>query len=459
MDSILIHNGKVIPFQQDAKTVFNPGYVFIKGDKIEIVEPGDAPERIVQESDRIIDAQGKVVIPGLINAHTHLFQTFLRGLADDKPLLRWLEAAIWPGGLAMTEEDFYLSALLGFVENIKCGATSVLNQDYMQSSTRNMDRIAEAADQSGARVLLARGFADRDPYHPGFQEPTERVLRETERLVKAWNQKGGGRVRVEFGPLIPWGCKKETLKTIDHLAKDWDIGVHIHLSETQPEVQMSIDEYGVTPGRWLYDIGVLNERWQLVHCVWLEEEEMDLIADAGSVIVHCPVSNMYLASGIPRVTKWLQRGIPTALASDGPGSNNSQDMLEVLKFTACLQKIQTMDAMALFPEDVLEINYKGGALVMGLDGKIGSLRPGALADITIVNLQRPHIAPVHSPQSALVYNANGNDVDTVIVNGKILLQNGKLLEIDEEKLLEDCQKAAEAVLDRAGIQTIGMAKA
>ncbi|OGN72014.1 MAG: hypothetical protein A2X25_12765 [Chloroflexi bacterium GWB2_49_20] len=453
MDSLLIFNGFVMPFRKNAMEVFNPGYVFIRGNRIECVEEGDPPQVLVQEADQIIDARGKAVIPGLINAHTHLFQTFLRGLADDKPLLRWLETAIWPGGLAMTEEDFYLSALLGFVENLKCGATSVLNQDYMQSSTRNMDMIAEAAHNSGARVLLARGFADRDPYHPKFQEPTYQVLHETERLVKDWNQRDGGMVRVEFGPLIPWGCKEETLKSINQLAKDWDVGVHIHLSETQPEVQMSIEEYGVTPGHWLHDIGVLNERWQLVHGVWLEEEEMDMIADAGSVIVHCPVSNMYLASGIPSVTKWLQRGIPIALGTDGPGSNNSQDMLEVLKFTACLQKIGTMDAMALMPEDILEMNYKGGRLAMGLDGKIGSLHPGLFADITIVDLMRPHIAPVHSPQSALVYNANGNDVDTVIVNGKILLQGGKVLGIDESKLMEDCQKAAEAMLDRAGIKT------
>ena len=441
-----------MPFGKNSREVFNPGFVFIRGEKIELVGPGDPPHGITQNADQILDARGMAVIPGLINAHTHLFQTFLRGLADDKPLLRWLEAAIWPGGLAMTENDFYLSALLGFVENIKCGATSILDQDYVQTSANNMDMVAEAASKSGARVLLARGFADRDPYHPKFQEKTQQVLDQTERLVKAWNQKDGSRVRVEFGPLIPWGCKKETLQKIDQLAKDWDIGVHIHLSETRPEVQMSIDEYGVTPGRWLRDIGVLNERWQLVHCVWLEEDEMKMIADAGSVIVHCPVSNMYLASGIPAVTKWLQLGIPVALASDGPGSNNSQDMLEVLKFTACLQKIGTMEAMSMLPDSVLSMNYSGGMQAMGLSGKIGSLHPGALADITIVDLMRPHIAPVHSPQSALVYNANGNDVDTVIVNGKILMKGAKLTEIDEDRLVADCQKAAEDMLARAGIQ-------
>lgn len=459
MNTLLIYNGKILPFRHDPKEIIDPGYVYVQGNKIESMAGGEPPQGLFQKADQVLDARGMAVIPGLINAHTHLFQTFLRGLADDKPLLEWLEAAIWPGGLAMTEEDFYLASLLGFVENIKCGATSVLNQDYMQSSTRNMDMIAEAAVRSGSRVLLARGFADRDPYHPDFQEPTERVISETERLVKAWNHRNGGRVRVEFGPLIPWGCRGETLQTIDRLAKEWDVGVHIHLSETKAEVEMSLQEYGVTPGRWLQQIGVLNERWQLVHCVWLDEEEMDMIADSGSVIVHCPISNMYLASGIPQVTKWLKRDIPVALATDGPGSNNSQDMMEVLKFSACLQKIGSMDAMAILPENLMDLGFKGGGRAMGLEGKIGSLQPGFLADISLVKLQRPHIAPVYSPHSALVYNANGNDVDTVIIDGKILLKDGHLVEINEERLLEDCQKAAEAMLARAGINTNSKIKA
>jgi 5-methylthioadenosine/S-adenosylhomocysteine deaminase len=453
MSSILIYNGSVMPNPGTSRLLYKPGYVFIRENLIEAVEQGSPPEGLFQEASQAIDLQGKLVIPGLINAHTHLFQTFLRGLADDKPLLHWLEAAIWPGGASMTEEDFYLASLLGFVENIKSGATSVLNQDYVQTSTRNMDRIAEAAWKSGIRTVLARGFADRDNYHPKFVESTERVLKETERLVKSWNQRGSGRVRVEFGPLIPWGVHKETLQTINRLAHEWDTGVHIHLSETVPEVQMSLDEYGVHPGRWLHDIGVLNERWQLVHCVWLEEEEIKLIADAGSVIVHCPTSNMYLASGIPQVTKWLKHGIPTALATDGPGSNNSQDNLETLKFTACLQKVGTMDAMALLPEAVLRMNYEGGARAIRQDGRLGSLEPGKLADITVVNLKRPHIAPVHSAASALVYNANGNDVDLVIIDGRLVLRDGKMVDIDEDKLVEECQTAAEAMAIRAGIIT------
>ncbi|MCS6907765.1 MAG: amidohydrolase [Anaerolineales bacterium] len=453
MSKILIRDGAVLTGEQGYKEILTPGYVYVQGETIAAVGAGEPPERFLNECDELISAKGFLVIPGLINAHTHLFQTFLRGLADDKPLLEWLACAIWPGALAMTEEDIYLSALIGFAENLKCGATSVLSQDYVQVSKRNMDRVADAAHEIGVRALLARGYAERDPYNPRFQESADVVIQETERLVKTWNQREDGRIRVEFGPLIPWGCHAETLRKANELAKEWDVGIHIHVSETQPEVQMSLDEYGVPPVRWLHELGVLNERWQLVHCVWVSEEEMDLIASSGATIVHNPISNMYLASGIPKVVEWRKRNIPVALATDGPGSNNSQDLLEVLKFTACLQKVATLDATVLSPEQVVEMVYQGGARAMRLSDKIGRLAPGAYADLVLVNLQRPHISPVHSPVSALVYNANGNDVDTVIVGGKIVVRQGRLLTVNEERLIADCQRAAERMAERAGFRS------
>jgi 5-methylthioadenosine/S-adenosylhomocysteine deaminase len=451
MRSMLIRDGVILSADGDLKQTPRVGYVLVRGERIVEVGLGAPPEGLAAGADEVISAAGQVVMPGLINAHTHLFQTFMRGLADDKPLLRWLEAAIWPGALAMTEDDFYLAALIGFVENLMCGATSVLSQHYIQTSPRNMDAVVEAARRSGARARLARGFADRDPYHPRLQEPTEVLLKETERLVRRCNT-DGSRVRVEFGPLIPWGCRGDTLQTIARLACEWNVGVHIHLAETRAEVQMTLDETGRRPARWLADLGVLDERWQLVHCVWLDAEELDLIAAAHCTIVHCPVSNMYLASGVAQVVDWRRRGIATALATDGPGSNNSQDMLEVLKFTACLQKVDRLDATALLPHDVLEMAYHGGARAMGLAGEIGRLAPGALADITLVDLRRPHISPVHSVQSALVYNANGNDVDTVIVGGVVLVRGGRLVSLDQAGLIADCQRAADRLCARAGIQ-------
>src|SRR5258707_1821452 len=213
MRSILIRDGIVLLGAGRLGEPPAPGYVLVRGERIAEIGVGAPPDGLAAEAGEVTQAAGQAVIPGLINAHTHLFQTFMRGLADDKPLLRWLEAAIWPGSLAMGEEDFYLAGLIGFVENLKCGATSVLSQHYIQTSAGNMDAVAESARRSGARARLARGFADRDPYHPRLQENPETVLRGTERLVRQWNS-DGSRVRVEFGPLIPWGCRGDSLQTI-----------------------------------------------------------------------------------------------------------------------------------------------------------------------------------------------------------------------------------------------------
>ena len=447
MPALLIRDGTVLPCDADMGECWSPGYVLTRDGRIALVGKGDPPERVVGEATEVVDAHGKAVIPGLVNAHTHLFQCFLRGLADDKPLLEWLKTATWPGGLAMTEEDFYLSAMLGFVENLKCGATSVLSQDYVQTSPLNSAAVMAAARSSGVRARLARGCGDCDPYFAPFQEPLETIVAETRCLFEQSDE----RVRVEFGPMITWGCKGESLQAMNRLAGEWNIGLHIHVNETQAEVQMSLDATGLHEIAWLDSLGVLNERWQLVHCVWMDEQEMRIVADRGCIVVHCPVSNMYLASGIAPIAEMRRRGIPVALASDGPGSNNSQDMLEVLKTTANLQKVGTLNAMALLPADVLDMAYRGGAAAMDLNGQIGRLAPGAYADIVLVDLERAHIGPVHSPRSALVYNANGNDVDTVIVNGEILVRGGELVRISEKGLMRDCQRAADAMARRAGI--------
>jgi 5-methylthioadenosine/S-adenosylhomocysteine deaminase len=311
-----------------------------------------------------------------------------------------------------------------------------------------MDAVMQAARISGVRARLARGCGDCAPYFDRFLEPLDVIVAETRRLV----EKSDARVRVEFGPMITWGCTADALKTMDRLAREWNVGMHIHINETRAEVQMSLEATGMRQINWLDSLGVLNERWQLVHCVWLDESEIQIVAERGCTVVHCPVSNMYLASGIAPIVEYRRRRIPVALASDGPGSNNSQDMLEVLKTTANLQKVGTLDAMSLLPEDVLDMCYRGGATALGLGDQIGRLAPGALADLVLVDLERAHIAPVHSPQSALVYNANGNDVDTVVVNGEVVVRGGELVKLSEKGLVRDCQRAAEAMARRAGIR-------
>ncbi|MGC8781599.1 MAG: amidohydrolase family protein [Anaerolineae bacterium] len=452
--TMLIANGTVLTLADDPPAVLDPGYVFIQDDRIAAVGAGAAPAELVAAADQTIDATHMAVMPGMVNAHTHLFQTFLRGLADDKTLLPWLRAAIWPVGATMGAEEAYLAGLLGLVENIRSGATTVIDNQYLHSDDRTDDAFCRAARDVGCRFTIARGWADHD-YHPVFQETPEQIIAAMTALYEKWHGAADGRIRVAFGPLIPWGCSAETLQRTVALARQWGVPTHMHTAETREEVQMSLDATGLRHVHWLDRLGLLGPDMQLVHAVWLDDSEIERVAETGTLVIHCPVSNMYLASGIAPVTKLLAAGVPVALATDGPGSNNSQDMLETLKFAACLQKVGTLDATALLPEDVLRMAcvYGAQAVVGGISNSPynGQLLPGAKADIVLVDLNSPRMQPVWRAASALVYNANGGDVDTVIVDGRVLMQGKRVLCLDEAALLDECRRAARSLLKRAGV--------
>ena len=457
MSALLIKGGTVLTQDAGAR-VFDPGYVLVRGDRIAAVGPGQPPADLLPGETRgaagetvdVLDATDMAVIPGLVNAHTHLFQTFVRGLADDKPLLEWLEVAIWPVMQAVSEEEIYLASLLGLVENIRSGATSVIDNQYIHTNPGNSDRVCCAAEESGLRFMLARGWADTN-YHEAFVQTGDQVVAAMERLMATWHGAAGGRIHVQFGPLIPWGCSDETMKRTYALAQDWGVGTHIHTAESQAEVDLLLEQRGLRHVDWLESIGCLGPSTQLVHSVWLSEEEIDLVAKRDALVIHCPVSNMYLASGIAPIARLRRRGVTVALATDGPGSNNAQDNMETLKFTACLQKVGNLDAMALLPKDVLSMATVGGARAMGQSDQIGSLEVGKKADVVLVDLDAAHIAPVHRAASALVYNANGRDVDTVIVDGEILMRDKHVLCLDEEALLAEARAACGSLFERAGI--------
>ncbi|MCL7453302.1 MAG: amidohydrolase [Anaerolineae bacterium] len=449
-DCILIENGTVVTVD-DRQQVLDPGYLLIEADRIAGVGAGQAPATVRDRAGTILDASHMAVMPGMVNGHTHLFQTFIRGLADDKPLLDWLAAAIWPVAQALTGEEAYLAAMVGLVENLRGGATAVIDHQYVHTDLANDDGVCRAAVDTGARLLLARGWADMD-YHPAFMETPEQIVAETTRLFETWQGQAGGRIRVEFGPLIPWGCSDETMRRTYALAREWGVGTHIHIAETRAEVDINLEKRGSRHVEWLAGLGILGPDVQLVHSVWLDEGEIETVARNGAVIVHCPVSNMYLASGAAPVPQMRALGIPVALATDGPGSNNSQDMLEVLKTTALLHKVSSLDAMVLLPEDVLWMACRGGAAAFGQAGLIGSLQAGKKADVVLVDLDTPRAMPVHRIPSALVYNASAGEVDTVIVDGRILMRDRQILCVDEKALLAEARAACARLFERAGVR-------
>jgi 5-methylthioadenosine/S-adenosylhomocysteine deaminase len=350
----------------------------------------------------------------------------------------------------MTEEDAYVAALLGFVENIRGGATSVIDHQYIHTEAGNDDGVCQAAVETGMRFMLARGWADTN-YHPSLQETPDRIISETTRLYEKWHGNDNGRIQVEFGPLIPWGCTDQTMLTTYQLSQAWKTGTHIHVAEAQEEIRINLESRGMRHIEWLAELGILGPDVQLVHSVWLDDNEIDLISEHDAVVVHCPVSNMYLASGVARIPEMHRRGIPIALATDGPGSNNNQDMMEVLKTTALLHKVHNLDAMALLPEDVLWMACRGGAAAFGQADQIGSLEPGKKADIILVDLDTPLAMPVHRVPSALVYNLSARDVDTVVVDGVILMQNKEIRVLDEKAILESARITCADLFNRAGV--------
>ncbi len=448
MSSLLIHGGAVVTVDHDG-TVLDPGWVHVVDDRIAAYGAGEPPVDLAAGVDRVIDATDAAVMPGMVNAHTHLFQTFFRGLADDKPLLEWLRDCIWPGAVHLDADAARLAATVGLVENLRTGATSVIDHQYVHIDEAIDDAACAAADEVGIRFLLARGWADRN-YEPRLTETAEQVVARTRAVRDRWQDHDGGRIRVELAPLIPWGCSDEAMAATTAAAREWGAGTHIHCAETAVEVDMSLDERGLRHVEWLDRLGALGPDVQLAHGVWLDDAELDLLATRGGVVVHCPVSNMYLASGVARIGDMRARGIPVALASDGPGSNNRQDMFEVLKATVLLQKVHHLDAIALQPEDALHMACRGGSAALGRDD-VGSIVAGNKADLVVVGLGSVFLAPVHRVVSALVFCASPADVTHVIVDGRVLLDEGRLPGWDEAALIEAATAAAREVFRRAGV--------
>ena len=453
-EQILIENGAILTMNR-ADEILWPGWVLVSGDQVEAIGEGKAPLAVRTQADRVIDATHMAVLPGLVNAHTHLSQTFMRGLGDDKTLLQWLKQVMWPLQAALTPADMRLASLLGLVENLKCGATAV-NQHHKLPDPAFADATLEAAEQVGLRFQLARSWVDLGP----SAEPPGAIIAELERLYRRWQGAGDGRITISNGPMVPWRCSDETMRRTVALARSRGIPTHIHVAEAQDEIELMLERNGLRHIEWLASLDALGPDVQLVHCVHVSEAEIDLIAESGSTVVHCPTSNMYLASGIAPVPAMLHRGIPVALGTDGSASHNSQDLLETMKTTILLAKVGSGDATALLPMDVLRMATTAGARIMNVGdcfvsseprNDTGRLIPGQQADITLVDLNKPHIMPVHRPDSALVYNSNGPDVHTVIVAGRVLLDAGRVTMLDEEALLDECRNAARDLLKRAGI--------
>jgi 5-methylthioadenosine/S-adenosylhomocysteine deaminase len=378
------------------------------------------------------DADGMAVIPALLNGHTHLSQTFMRGLAGGRPLLSWLKELIWPLQNAMSEEVLELAALLGLAENIRSGVGTLVDHHKITRAPAFTEAIIRAAKKSGLRVTVARAWSDQG----GGAESPQAILDELEMFFRQSNEQ----VTFASGPLTPWRASAETLVKTHALARQFDSFTHIHVSETAAEVQMTLDETGLRPVAWLDSLGILDPHCQVVHAVWVDEAEIDLLAERGVPVVHCPVSNAVLGSGIAPVKAMLAKDVSLRLGSDGPASDDTQDCFENMKAALLFARASSLDAAALSPRQALEMATASSGLAVD--------QP---ADLCLVDLETVWSAPVHGLDSALALCVRAGDVRAVMVDGEWLMSDGKLTTLDEEVIIKESQSAVKILRKKAGL--------
>lgn len=433
MSGILIENALIVSMniaEQDHPWFY--GDIAIENDLIKEVGKGLKDGFAGAE---IIDGRNLLALPGFVNCHTHAAMTLLRGYADDMPLMAWLSQKIWPREAHLKEDDIYWGTLLSIVEMIKSGTTCFADMYFY------MDQVAQAVELSGIRAVLSRGMV-------GVGDKAALAMRESEDFVKAWHGKAGGRITCMLGPHAPYTCPPEYLKNVMELADSLGVGLHIHLAETISEIGDMEKQYGLRPIRLMDSLGLFDNRSVLAaHCVHLAAEEIEILTQKRVGIAHNPESNMKLASGIAPIPELLEKGALVGLGTDGASSNNNLDMLEEMRTCALLHKVNTMDSTTLPSYQVLQLATCNGAQVVGLQD-CGVIKPGCKADLILLDLQKPHLIPRHDPVANLVYAAQSSDVNTVIIDGKVVMKDRQLLTIDEEKVLYQAQKIGRDLVER-----------
>ncbi|MCQ1535021.1 amidohydrolase family protein [Methanosarcina sp. KYL-1] len=430
MADIIVKNAYVLTMDPEAGDLKH-GTVVIEDGKI--TEIG---EKARESADTVIDAKGSVLMPGLVNTHTHAAMTLFRGYADDLQLAEWLQEHIWPAEAQLRAEDVYKGSMLACLEMIKSGTTSFADMYFF------MDETAKAVEDSGLRASLSHGLIEL-----WNEEKGEKDLKEGTRFVRAWQGGAGGRIKTMYGPHAPNTCSEEFLAKVRDAADREGAGLHIHVLETEAELNAMKERYGKCSVHLLDDIGFFGPDVLAAHCVWLSDGDIEVLRQRGVNVSHNPVSNMKLASGIAPVHKMLERGVNVTLGTDGCASNNNLDLFGEMKTAALLHKVNTFSPTVLPARQVLEMATVNGAKALATD--TGMLKVGKKADMILVDMKKPHLTPCFDVPSHLVYSASGSDVRTTIVDGKVLMDEYRVLAFDEEKVMEEAKIAAEELASRA----------
>lgn len=431
---LIIREGILLP-KYDSEPF--QGSICIKEDKIVAIGRPSQISRVFK-AEKYLDAKGKAVLPGFVNAHMH--ECLLRGLCEDLPLMSWLSEICLPAERALRREHMRAAALLNQLEMIKSGITTFIDIFRFQ------EEAAKVVEISGLRAVLSCQIMDES-----YQTET---IATNERLVKRWNGKANGRIMTWFGAHAPYTCSEETLLKVKEMAEKYKVGIHTHIAETLDEVKKIKKEHGSTPVEYLDKISFLRGRVHAAHCVHLTKKDIAILKKRGITVAYNPTSNMKLASGVAPILQLQMEGITIGLGTDSFLSNNNLDMFEEMRLGSYLQKLSQMNASALPCREVLKMATVGGAACLGVEKEVGSLEAGKKADIILVNLRSPHLYPLFLGEPTnlvenLVYSANAGDVDTTIVNGRVLMESRKVKSLCEDEVLQKAEEAAQDLYERA----------
>jgi 5-methylthioadenosine/S-adenosylhomocysteine deaminase len=447
----ILFTNAVVMTMNPSREILTDAAIYVNRDRI--VEIGTTLELREKYSDgEVIDCHDRVLIPGMVNTHTHLFQTLLKGLGDDRVLKDWFTCMTGPSAVHLTPEDCYAAARHGCVESIKSGTTTLVDFMYAHPRGKLTEAVIQAFQETGMRGIVARGYLTLGAEYgvpEALIESVDDALSDASDLIQRHNQPES-RVQVGLAPCMIWSIDKATLDKTRHLADQLKALITIHIAETPFEIENSMQRFGMRDLQYLEHIDFLRPDVLAVHCVYCNDRDLRIMKLYDVKVSHNPCSNMYLASGFAPIPQMLLAGITVGLASDGPASNNNHNMIHTLKFGALLHKGFHLDPTVITAEKVLEMATIDGAKAIGLDHEIGSIEPGKKADLVVLNFDNFFATPMHSPTSALVYSALGNEPELVMIDGQIVMRDRVMQTVSEPEVMQHAQRAADDLAKRAG---------
>jgi 5-methylthioadenosine/S-adenosylhomocysteine deaminase len=453
---ILIENATVVTMD-DERRFLHQASIAVHGGQIVEIGPG-----LAGSARKVIDARGFVALPGLINCHTHVYQSLIEGIGYDMHFDPWNWRFLFPIVSKMQPEHAEISALVAALEMIKSGTTTVSDHWYLHTDFDNIRRVAEAFRQAGMRHHVVYGMLDQtfageriESEYMTMIQREEALIEQATAFIQDWH--GNGTTTVALGPgstedLSP-RLMRETVRMADRLG----LGVATHVAGWEEVVSQSYKQFGMRDLEYVHSVGLTGPRAIIIHAVWLSDREIGILAETQSKVAHCPVANMHLGYGVAKVSQMLARGVTVGLGTDGAASY-TYDLFEVMKTAAMLQKVVQIDAEALTAEEALTMATRDGAAVLGLSD-VGVLAPGKRADLILVDLQQPHLMPTSRLVPKVVYSARGADVSTSIVDGQVVMENGRVLTLDEDSVLQRAVEATQDLIERAGPETAALLSA